>query len=106
MRCQNEFTGLSDRACRISIGNVCKRVKGEIRVKFATILLDEFFPHEAGCGVVGEGKVDRAVEKLLEVLLRSIMGLGGTTDDSNASLISDPLLPPLRQSLLNPHRVT
>ena len=34
------------------------------------------------------------------------MGLGGTADDSNTSLISDPLLPPLRQRLLNPHRIT
>ena len=77
----------------------------KIRLNPPTLLLNEGFPHEPGCSVIREWEVDRAVEKLLEVFFRPVMRLTRTPNQSNTSLIINPLVPPLSKSLLDSLRI-
>lgn len=81
-------------------------VEGEVGLESTSILLNEHFPHTAACGVVGVGEVDRTVKHLFEFFDVTFRRLTRATDDSDASLVIDPLALPLNKGLLDARRIT
>ena len=69
-------------------------IEGKVFFEGAAPEFDELAPHDAGGGVVWEGKIYGTVEELLKVLFRAVMRLTCAAYYSYTGFVRHPLVFP------------